>query len=112
MKFVRCLSGKVWDVAIDLRKDSKTFLKWNAEILTPENNYMYIIPEGFAHGFQVLEANSELLYLHTNFYNKEAERGIRYNDPLINIDWPLTTSEISERDLTHPLLTSDYKGIR
>lgn len=111
MKLVRCLRGRVWDVAVDLRKNSSSFLKWHAEELTPENAYMLIIPEGCAHGFQVLEGESELLYLHTAFYAPEAEDGVRHDDPRVDIRWPLTVTDLSPRDAHHPLLTADFHGI-
>lgn len=98
MKFVRCIKGKVWDVAVDLRAGSTTFLHWHAVQLSPSNNHMMAIPEGFAHGFQCLEAESELLYLHTAFYNHEAEGGINYRDPCLNINWPLPVTDLSSKD--------------
>lgn len=112
MKLVRCLKGRVWDVVLDLRSDSPTFLKWHAEELTPKNNRMLVIPEGCAHGFQVLERDSELLYLHTAFYAPEAEGGIRHDDPRIAIRWPLAVTDISHRDTSHPLIGSDFQGIQ
>lgn len=112
MKLVRCLRGRVWDVAVDLRANSPTFLHWHSEELTLENGRMMVIPEGFAHGFQVLEAASELLYLHTAFYTPTAEGGVRYNDPRLAIPWPLPVSDLSARDANHPLLTPDFPGIR
>lgn len=111
MKLVRCIKGKVWDVAVDLRKDSPTFLKWHAEELTPKNNRMMIIPEGFAHGFQALEEESELLYLHTSAYVPEAEGGVRYNDPRLKITWPLSVKDLSRRDDSHPLIDDIFQGI-
>lgn len=111
MKLVRCIRGRVWDVAVDLRKGSPTFLQWHAEELTPDNNYMMIIPEGCAHGFQVLEANSELLYLHTAFYTPTAEGGAPYNDPRLGIAWPLQVSDISLRDSLHAAIGPDFTGI-
>ena len=111
MKLIRCLKGRVFDVAVDLRYNSKKFLQYYAIELTPENGKMIIIPEGFAHGFQVLEENSELLYLHTAFYNKDYEAGLRYNDPKINIKWQLEPKDVSTRDCSHPLLNDDFKGI-
>ncbi len=111
MKLVRCLKGRVWDVAVDLRKDSPTFLQWHAEELTPENARMLVVPEGCAHGFQTLEADSELLYLHTEFYNPETEAGVRVDDPCLNISWPLPISELSDRDRQHPAMTSDFTGL-
>ncbi len=111
MKLVRCLRGRVWDVAIDLRKGSSTFLKWHAEELTGSSFRMMMIPEGFAHGFQVLEPSSELLYLHTAPYNKTAEGGVRFNDPLLKIDWPLVPIDLSVRDQNHELLNDQFLGI-
>ncbi len=110
-KMVKCLKGAVYDVAIDLRKNSSTFLQWHGEVLSAENFKMIYIPEGFAHGFQTLKKNSELLYFHTEFYNAEHEGGIRYDDPLIGIKWPLEVSDISKRDREHQFLSIDFKGI-
>jgi len=112
MKFVRCTKGRVFDVALDLRFGSPTFLSWHAELLSPATRTMMVIPEGCAHGFQVLEPESELLYLHTAVYNKNVEGAVRYNDPMHSINWPLPITEISQRDKNHPLLTLDFKGIR
>lgn len=111
MKLVRCLKGRVWDVAVDLRHNSPTFLRWHAEELTPANTRMMVIPEGFAHGFQVLEPESELLYLHTAFYTPGAEGGLRHDDPSLAIHWPLAVTDLSPRDAAHPLISSDYSGI-
>ncbi len=111
MKIVRCLKGRVFDVAVDLRQGSPTFLKWIAVELTPENRVALVIPEGCAHGFQVLEEDSELLYLHTAFYTPEAEGAVRYDDPSIDINWPLAPIDLSVRDLNHPHLKEDFKGI-
>jgi dTDP-4-dehydrorhamnose 3,5-epimerase len=111
MKFVRCLKGRVWDVAVDLRRNSPTFLQWYSEELSFDNAKMLIIPEGCAHGFQVLEPDSEILYLHTHFYTPEYEAGIPYNDPILNIEWPLPITDVSARDSFHPAITPDFKGI-
>ncbi len=112
MKIVRCLKGKVWDVVVDLREDSPTFLSWHTEELSPSNHNALVIPEGCAHGFQVLQSGSELLYMHTEYYNPEYEGGLRYNDPKLKIPWPIPAVDISERDLNHPLISSNYKGIK
>ena len=104
IKLVRCIQGSVFDVIIDLRKDSPTFLKWVGTELSAENKLMMYIPEGFAHGFQTLEDNSGLLYMHTAYYSPEAEDGLRYNDPQVNISWPIEISEISMRDTNHDIL--------
>ena len=110
-KIVRCLAGEIYDVIVDLRENSPTYLKWHGEILSYENMNLMYIPEGFAHGFQTLKENCELLYLHTEFYSPDHEGGVRYNDQKINIRWPLEITEISHKDERHPLLTSDSKGI-
>lgn len=111
MKLVRCLKGRVWDVVVDLRKQSPTFLLWHAEELTPSNARMMVMPEGFAHGFQVIEPESELLYLHTAFYTLSAEGGVRYDDPRIGIKWPLRVTDLSERDSRHTLIDSNFQGL-
>ncbi|MBB5408224.1 dTDP-4-dehydrorhamnose 3,5-epimerase [Paraburkholderia sp. HC6.4b] len=111
IKLVRCLRGKVWDVAIDLRADSPTFLQWHAEELSFDNGRMLVVPEGCAHGFQVIEPESELLYLHTASYEPSAEGGIRHDDPALRITWPLPIAEVSQRDQLHPLITPQFRGI-
>jgi dTDP-4-dehydrorhamnose 3,5-epimerase len=111
MKLVRCVRGRVWDVAVDLRMDSPTLLTWHAEELTPDNARMLVIPEGCAHGFQALEPDSELLYLHTAFYTSEAEDGVLYDDPRLAIAWPLAVTDLSERDQNHLLLDRSFTGI-
>ncbi len=111
IKIVKCMRGSVFDVIIDLRKGSPTFLKWHGETLTFENMKILYIPEGFAHGFQTLEENSELLYFHTEFYSPEHEGGVRYNDLSVNISWPLDVIDISEKDRNYPLLSQDFEGI-
>lgn len=111
MKLVRCIKGTVWDVAVDLRAGSPTFLHWHAEELSAENAHMMVIPEGFAHGFQVLEEDSVLLYLHTAFFTPLAEGGIRPMDPRLSIAWPLAPQDLSDRDLNHPLLTPEFAGL-
>lgn len=112
MKFVRCVKGRVWDVVVDLRRNSPTFMKWHAEELSKDNARMIIIPEGCAHGFQSLEVESELLYLHTEYYKPDAEDGLAYDDPLLNISWPLSVTEISDRDKRHPKLNQNFSGIK
>lgn len=111
MKLVRCLAGRIWDVAVDLRAGSTTFLRWYAQELTPENTKMMVIPEGFAHGFQALEPDSELMYINTEFYHPPAEGGVRHDDPRIEIAWPLPPQDLSPRDVAHPLLSEDFTGI-
>ena len=111
MKIIKCLNGAIFDVAIDLRKDSPTLFKWHGEVLSAENMKMICIPEGFAHGFQALENNSELLYLHSEFYSPKHETGIRYDDPSINIKWPLEITDVSNRDKQLLLIDKNFKGI-
>ncbi len=112
IKLVRCMKGRVWDVAVDLREGSPTFLQWHAEELSPQNARMLIIPEGCAHGFQALEPNSELLYLHTNFYVPEAEDGVMHNDSRLSISWPLPVTSLSDRDKEYPPIPHDFRGIK
>ena len=112
IKIVSCLKGKVWDVAVDLREGSPTFLKYYGEILSENNNKSFLIPEGFAHGFQSLTSDCKMLYLHTATYNKSLEGAINIIDPMIGIDWPIEITDISPRDKLHPLLTKKFKGIK
>jgi len=109
IKMVRCIAGAVFDVIVDLRTDSDTFLKWFGAELSAENKRMMYIPEGFAHGFQTLSENAELVYNHTQNYQPSAERGLLYNDPALNIEWPLAVTDVSQRDKNHPLIRSDFK---
>ena len=111
IKFIRCIKGSVWDVAVDLRANSSTFLHWHAEVLSDKNMSTMLIPEGFAHGFQALENGSELLYLHSNYYSPDAEDGLRYDDPALDIVWPFEIKDLSIRDLNFPLIDAAYKGI-
>ena len=111
MKLVSCLKGEVFDVAIDLRKNSPTFLHWHGEVLSEKNQRSLLIPEGFAHGFQALTDNCELIYLHTAPYMKEAEAALNVSDPKLNISWPLSITELSGRDRSHPMIKDDFEGI-
>ena len=111
MKLVSCLRGAVWDVAVDLRAGSPTFLKWHAAELSADNHRSLLIPEDFAHGFQTLTADCELLYLHSVAYVPDAEGGLQPQDPALAIAWPLAISEISARDSQHALLTQAYTGL-
>jgi len=110
MKIVRCLRGRVWDVAVDLRQGSPTYLQWHAQELSASNALMLVIPEGCAHGFQVLESNSELLYLHTASYSPSAEGGVRFDDPALKILWPLPVADLSVRDQKHPPINKNFQG--
>lgn len=112
MKLVSCTRGKVWDVAVDLRFNSPTFMKWHAQILSEKNGHALLIPEGFAHGFQTLINDCELLYMHTEAYSPQAEAALRFNEERLAITWPLPVSAISARDQAHPLLNSKFNGIK
>jgi len=111
IKMVRCIAGAVNDVIIDLRKNSPTFLQWFGVELSAQNKKMLYIPEGFAHGFQTLQNDCELIYHHSQFYTPGAEGGIQFDDPKLNISWPLPVTNISERDNRHPLLDENFKGL-
>lgn len=104
-KLVRVVEGEVFDVAVDLRKGSKTYGKWVGVVLSEENKKMFMIPRGFAHGFVVLSETAQFVYKCDDFYHPEDEGGIMYNDPDINIEWPYKGDvELSEKDKKHPLL--------
>ena len=103
-KLVRCLRGRVWDVAVDLRLTSPTYLYWLAVELRPEQGNGLLIPEGCAHGFQVLEPGSELLYLHSGAWEPQAETGVRWDDPQLAVAWPLPVTDLSDRDRNLPFL--------
>ena len=111
VKIVKCIKGKVLDIVVDIRRDSKTFLQTYFIELSEENRKMIYIPEGFAHGFQTLEDNSELLYLHTNIYSPNSEGALNIKDSSLNIQLPLDIIEISKRDEEHDFISSNFKGI-
>jgi len=111
IKMVRCIAGIVYDVIIDLRQDSPCFLQWFGVELSAKNKKMMYIPEGFAHGFQALTNDCELLYQHTAYYTPGSESGIRYDDPAVHIQWPLQARFISERDAHHPYIDQNFKGL-
>lgn len=101
-KIVRCTMGAIYDVIVDLRPDSKTFMRWIAVELSSENRKMIYIPEGFAHGFQTLRVDTEVFYQMSEFYAPEYARGVRWNDPNFNIKWPDGIRIISDRDRNFP----------
>lgn len=105
-KLVRCVSGAIFDVAVDIRKNSPTFAKWMGCELSADNKHMLYIPPGFAHGFLTLSPDAEVLYKTTNEYNKESDRGVLFNDPEIGIEWPKLDIEpiLSDKDIRQPLL--------
>src|SRR5438309_5614857 len=104
-KLVRCTAGAIYDVAVDLRPDSVTFKEWVGVELTAENHLMFFIPEGFAHGFQTLSGNSEVLYQMSGVYHPESASGLRWDDPAFRIDWPPAERIIIARDKTYPDFT-------
>ena len=110
-KLVSCLRGAIFDVAVDVRRDSSTFLGWHAELLSEENHRSLFVPEGFAHGFQAVGDDCEVLYLATAAYEPSAERGIHPQDRRVAIAWPLAVEHLSERDASHPALAPDFDGI-
>jgi len=110
-KLVSCLQGQIFDVALDLRKGSPTYLQWHAEILSAENHTSLLIPEGFAHGFQTLSDDCELLYLHSMPYHQAAEAALNAIDPTLSVDWPAAITEMSDRDRSHPMLDGKFNGI-
>jgi dTDP-4-dehydrorhamnose 3,5-epimerase len=111
MKLVTCLAGEVWDVALDVRRRSPTYLHWRAEILSADNGRALLIPPGFAHGFQALSDDVELLYCHSKAYNADAEAGANPRDAGLAIAWPLPISEISDRDAQHPWVGAGLEGV-
>jgi len=111
IKLIRCTQGKVFDVMVDIRRESPTFLQWKGVELSADNYRMVIIPEGCAHGFQVLADDSELLYLHSEYFDSAFEGALSVLDPRIGIDWPLPIGEMSERDQGHQYITDDFRGI-
>ena len=111
LKLVSCIRGEIWDVVVDLRSNSPTFLKWHAEILSAENNGALLIPEGCAHGFQTQTDNVEVLYCHSEAYQPASEAGLNPQDPFLAINWPLEISELSPKDDGHPMISGTFKGV-
>ena len=110
-KFVYCLRGEVFDVAVDLRRGSPTFLHWHAEVLSADNHKTFVIPEGFAHGFQALADDCEMLYFHTAAWRQDAEGGLNAQDPRLAIRWPLPVAGLSPRDAAHAFLDAHFDGV-
>jgi dTDP-4-dehydrorhamnose 3,5-epimerase len=111
MKLVTCIQGEVWDVAVDLRAGSSTYLQWHAELLSADNQCAMLIPEGFAHGFQTLSDHVALLYCHTAPHNSAAEAALNAQDPRLAIPWPILITELSARDTNHPLIDTKFIGV-
>lgn len=110
-KVVTCVRGEIFDVVIDIRKDSPTFLQSHMEILSAQNQCGLMIPAGFAHGFQTLDEDSQLIYLHSTSHAPDAEGALNALDPALAIDWPMEISEISERDKTHRFIDTQFEGV-
>jgi dTDP-4-dehydrorhamnose 3,5-epimerase len=110
-KLVSCMRGRVWDVAVDLRAGSPTFLQWCAQELSADNRTALLIPPGCAHGFQALTDDAELLYLHSAPYAPRADGGLHPADPRLGIAWPLPIAELSARDAGHPMLGDSFLGL-
>lgn len=104
MKMVRCLKGRIFDVAVDIRPKSETFLSWYGVELSDENNHSLLIPEGFAHGFQVLSDGAQLFYAHSHIYVPQAQKGLNPLDPALGIKWPQIITFMSDKDASAPLI--------
>ncbi len=111
MKLVSCLHGEVWDVAVDLRAGSPTFLHWHAETLSAGNHRALLIPKGFAHGFQTLTDDVEMLYCHSHNFVAQADAGLNPRDGRLAITWPLPMLNLSPRDSGHAMLDANFKGV-
>ncbi len=111
IKIISCSKGIIWDCIVDIRKDSPTFLQWTAVELSAKNNKMIYVPEGFAHGFQSLTDDVEMLYFHTAFYNPKNEGGLCFDDPALAINWPLLPTFVSEKDRQYNLISTNFQGV-
>ena len=107
VKIVRCIRGTIFDVIVDLRADSPTFMQWQGFELSARNRRVLYVPEGFAHGFQSLTDDAELFYMVSALYTPERERGLRWDDPRLGISWPLEPTVMSDKDRNWPLLQGD-----
>jgi dTDP-4-dehydrorhamnose 3,5-epimerase len=110
-KLIRCLRGRVFDVAVDLRAGSATFLQWHGVELSEDGPMQFFIPEGFAHGFQALTDDAQLLYLHTRAWDRELESALRHDDPTLAIAWPQPITQISDKDRRAPLVAGSFAGV-
>ena len=111
-KIIQCIRGKVFDIMVDIRADSPTFMQWHSVELSKNSMRMVYIPEGFAHGFQALTNNVEMLYHHSQFYSSEYSRVLRFDDPVLAIGWPLPVGVISSQDQSSPLTDTNFKGVK
>lgn len=110
-KIIMCESGAIWDIAVDIRRKSRTFLQYHVELLSQDSKTAIMIPEGFAHGFQALENNTKILYFHSEFYSETFQDGLNVNDPALAIRWPLEIKKLSSRDRLIKLIDLDFIGI-
>ena len=111
-KIVRCIAGKIFDVMLDLRLESTTYGEWQSVILDAQKMNMVYIPKGFAHGFQTLEPNCEILYFHTQFHAPKAEGGCRYDSPELAIAWPLEITHVSEKDKNLDIFSIEKSNVK
>lgn len=111
VKLVRCVRGSVFDAIVDMRKNSPTFLRWHGEVLSAKNQRMLYVPEGFAHGYQAIEDNSEVVYQASREYAPQLEMRLRYDDPRVGIDWPIFKATLSSKDDATNFLEVDFAGI-
>jgi dTDP-4-dehydrorhamnose 3,5-epimerase len=110
-KIFKCISGRVFDVIVDVRKDSPTFLQWHGQELREDSHQMLLVPEGFAHGVQSLEENSEIIYFSSEAHSGEHEHLLRFDEPRVNIQWPILPPTLSPKDQAAPYLSTDFEGI-
>ncbi|MBA4416607.1 MAG: dTDP-4-dehydrorhamnose 3,5-epimerase [Syntrophus sp. (in: bacteria)] len=111
VKIVSCLKGEIFDVAVDIRKGSPTFLRWHGEILSAANKRSLLIPEGFAHGFQALSENCEVIYLVSASFHPQSEGALNVTDTSLGIIWPLVMTETSEKDKHHSFIDENFEGV-
>lgn len=111
VKIVSCLRGEIFDVAVDIRQNSPTFLQWFGTSISANNKRSFFIPGGFAHGFQTLTDDTEILYLVSEFYTPEKEGALNAQDPMIKIEWPIGITEFSDKDKAAPFIDRNYEGI-
>ena len=111
VKLVRCIQGTVFDVVVDMRQNSPTFLRWYGETLSASNRRMIYVPAGFAHGYQAVEAGSEIVYQASCDYAPALEQRLRFDDPRVGIEWPIANAILSPKDESTPFLPADFEGI-
>lgn len=112
MKYIQCIQGRIFDVVVDIRKNSPTYLQYFSIELSDSNYKGLLVPEGCAHGFQTLEHDTLLIYHHSEFYTPGSERGIKFDDPALSIRWPLAVTNISERDKSFEYINPNFQPIQ